>query len=77
MTCREMIDFLADYLDGELPADTRRSFDEHLGCCPQCRRYLAQYRTAVDLAKLSACDDAAPPLPDDLVKAIVNAAAKK
>jgi predicted anti-sigma-YlaC factor YlaD len=78
MTCRELIEFLSDYLDGELPPDVRAKFDEHLADCGQCRRYLSQYRTAGDLAKLAKDDAAAaPPLPADLVKAIVDAATKK
>jgi anti-sigma factor RsiW len=78
MTCRELIEFLSDYLDGELPPDVRAKFDEHLAACGQCRRYLSQYRTAGDLSKLAKDDPAAlPPLPADLVKAIVGAGVKK
>jgi predicted anti-sigma-YlaC factor YlaD len=75
MTCREMIDFLADYFDGDLPIEARRRFEQHLGECSQCRRYLSQYRTAVDLARLG--DDPPSPLPPDLIKAIVDAASRK
>ncbi|MCC6361642.1 MAG: zf-HC2 domain-containing protein, partial [Phycisphaerales bacterium] len=31
MTCKELAEFLMDYLDGELPAETRAVFDRHLG----------------------------------------------
>jgi anti-sigma factor RsiW len=36
MTCRELIDFLMSYLDGELPAAQNRSFEDHLDLCPAC-----------------------------------------
>ena len=31
MTCRELVEFLADYLAGDLPAEVRRVFEAHLG----------------------------------------------
>ena len=76
MTCRELIDFLMDYLDGELPATQARHFDEHLGLCPPCAEYLASYRETVRLGKMI-CEPeegALPPeLPEDLVAAICEA----
>lgn len=49
MTCRELIDFLMAYLDGELPTAERAEFDGHLGDCPDCRAYLATYQQTVQL----------------------------
>ena len=43
MTCRELADFIADYLSDELPAHVRAAFDEHLRVCPNCVKYLAGY----------------------------------
>jgi len=40
MTCRELVDFLGAYLDGELSEKVRRRFDEHLAACPECSAYL-------------------------------------
>ncbi len=76
MTCREFIGFLMQYVDGELPEDTRGAFDKHLEVCPSCVSYLDSYRTTVRLAEeLRECgDDPVPPsVPDDLVQAILKA----
>ena len=73
MTCRDFIRFLADYLDGALPAAVRRRFDTHLGVCPDCVRYLRDYREAIRLAAASGRDDGPRDLPDDLVVAVVRA----
>ena len=75
MTCRELADFLADFLAGTLPADTCAQFERHLKACPNCEAYLAGYRTTVELGR-HAFDDPDAPLPDtvpeELVKAILN-----
>lgn len=77
MTCQELIDFLMAYLDGELPAEVRLSFEEHLALCPECRAYLSSYRAAVALGKNAfnaSPAPAEPPLvPEELIQAILAA----
>ena len=51
MTCRETVDLLGDYVDRDLPPETRREVDVHLAGCPECRTYLATYRATIALAK--------------------------
>jgi predicted anti-sigma-YlaC factor YlaD len=73
LTCREVTDFLDAYLDGELRAEERLRFDEHLAECPDCRTYLRQYEVTIALAK-DACGDAAAVaagIPESLVEAIL------
>jgi hypothetical protein len=43
MTCREVIDVLAEYLERSLPADVAASLERHLDDCAPCRAYLATY----------------------------------
>ncbi len=38
-------DLCLDYLTGELPVDETKSFEDHLGECPQCRQSVVEYRT--------------------------------
>jgi anti-sigma factor RsiW len=72
MTCREVADFLADYVSGDLAADVRARFDRHLGVCPNCRAYLATYRATIELSR-KAFDQPDPDIPDELVTAIRSA----
>ena len=75
MTCREFAEFMADYLSGELAAETRAQFDRHLDVCPNCVAYLSNYRDTVALGRQAFTDDeAAVPddVPDDLVQAILT-----
>jgi anti-sigma factor RsiW len=75
MTCRELVDFLMDYLDGQLSESERLCFEEHLGECPDCVAYLTTYKQTIQLGK-DACTagDAIPSdVPEDLVRAILAA----
>jgi anti-sigma factor RsiW len=76
VTCQELIDFLLAYLDGELSADLRSKFEEHLALCPECCAYLSTYRATVALSKTAFADpqaDPPQPVPDALIQAILAA----
>jgi anti-sigma factor RsiW len=76
MTCRELVEFLMDYLDGQLSEPERMCFEEHLEECPDCVAYLATYQEAIRLGReaFTAGDDALPPdAPEDLVRAVLLA----
>jgi anti-sigma factor RsiW len=75
LTCREMIDFLARYLDGDLPDETRADFERHLSLCPPCVDYLASYRATIVVGKQACAPDADLPesVPAELVEAILAA----
>jgi anti-sigma factor RsiW len=76
MTCRELADFLMEYLDEELPPDVRLEFDRHLALCPNCVAYVKTYRTTIELGRRAFADDAADAgteVPPELVRAILAA----
>lgn len=74
ITCRELLDFLHLYLDGELGADRRAEFDRHLGVCEPCRTYIREYRQAVAAGKAAfVASDEPADAPEELVEAILRA----
>jgi anti-sigma factor RsiW len=76
LTCKQLLDFLDDYVGDGLEADARSEFDRHLGLCPACVSYLDGYRETIRLgrAAFDASDAPAPPeVPDELVRAILAA----
>lgn len=77
MTCREVIDFLMEYLNGELSAAQKAAFDHHLSLCPACQNYLKSYRAAVELGRKALKEEAVSPVPEALVKAILAAKKQK
>jgi anti-sigma factor RsiW len=76
MTCKDFIEFLVGYLEGELPRDQRALFEHHLSLCDSCVAYLSNYRDTVALSKAAFCDPDAPvpeDVPEDLVAAVLSA----
>jgi anti-sigma factor RsiW len=76
MTCRELSDFLDDYLAGDLSPDVRGRFEAHLGECPGCVVYLRGYRDTVGLLREMGRDgeqDVPADVPAELVRAILEA----
>ena len=72
MTCKEVNEFLADYLDGTLPWRQRLSFNVHLMICQHCRQYMASYAATIRVTK-SLGQVAEQQVPDELVRAILTA----
>jgi anti-sigma factor RsiW len=78
VTCRELVEFLDDYLAGVLPEAKRDEFNFHLSSCPPCVSYMQSYVEAARLGKaaLAATDEPAADVPEDLVQAILAARKK-
>jgi anti-sigma factor RsiW len=76
MTCRELNDFLLEYVEGSLAARVRGEFERHLGLCPDCVRYLDEYREVIRLGGVCGADEApAHDVPEDLIQAVLAARA--
>ena len=73
MNCREVVDFLDRYLDGEVAEEERAEFEEHLAECDACVAYLRSYRATRRLAGSLRAEDAVAAMPEDLIRAILSA----
>ena len=71
ITCRQLIDFIVDYIEGALDDMSRKDFERHLAVCPSCRAYLASYRETMSLARIVISDEPLQDVPEDLVQAIL------
>lgn len=60
--CREVLDLLSDYVDGELAPETREALDRHLGACPPCERFLRTFRTTREVCRESLAEE----MPEEL-----------
>jgi anti-sigma factor RsiW len=50
LSCQELVELVTDYLEAALPPEERARFEAHLDECGNCREYLAQMRTTIELA---------------------------
>jgi len=75
ITCRQLIETLAAYLDHELPEMAVSDFERHLAVCDSCLAYIATYEKTIRLAHAVAVYDegvvdSAPP---ELIQAVLVA----
>lgn len=71
ITCRQLIDYIVDYVDGALGETAQHDFERHLSVCGSCQAYLATYRETMSLTRIVATDDRLEDVPEDLVRAIL------
>lgn len=78
LSCREFVDVILSYLDGELDPRRRELFEEHIRACPACFDYLDSYRRTVAMTGTAwdgcGADDTVPEeVPEELVRAVLAA----
>ena len=60
LTCRELVELVTDYLDGSLSRRDRARFEAHIAGCPNCTRYLEQFRETIRLTGTLRESDVSP-----------------
>lgn len=50
LACRDLVERVTDYLDGDLPPTQQQAVEQHLLLCAGCQRYLAQIRETAALS---------------------------
>lgn len=50
-TCKDSVEFLLEYLDGELTPELRAKLETHLGGCSPCEEFLRSYRATPGLCR--------------------------
>lgn len=71
ITCKQLIEFIAAYVEGELEDGARSAFERHLGVCRSCQAYLDSYRKTMKLVDELATDEPVEDVPDELVTTIL------
>jgi anti-sigma factor RsiW len=64
VTCEQLTTFIADYLAGELDAETTSAFEQHLRGCSDCIPFLNTYRKTIDAVRSLRDADIPPELTD-------------
>lgn len=69
LDCREFVELVTSYLEGDLDAPAEQDFIDHLALCDGCERYLDQMRRTTQ----ALTDLPADTLPGDARSALLNA----
>jgi anti-sigma factor RsiW len=77
MNCRELSQFLMEYVADTLDRDVHVTFEAHVSGCHNCHTYLVQYRETIRAGQLACHDDDVADLPEDLVRAVLEAISKE
>lgn len=63
LECRQLVQRVSGYLDGDLRPRPRAAVERHLAACPDCEGYVAQVRRVVEASRSLP----APALPEGLL----------
>jgi len=69
LTCKELVELVTEYLDGQLPADELERFEEHLVYCGPCVTHIEQMRETIRVAGGLREEDLDAAVADDLLAA--------
>ena len=74
ISCRKLIELIADSLEGALTGVQAEDFQRHLALCISCRSYLATYQTTMRVGKEAMrFDDAGgKDAPEELIRVILD-----
>jgi anti-sigma factor RsiW len=77
LTCEQLIESLADYLEGRLSLSRNAAFKLHLLCCDHCRSYLHNYEATIaatqQAVRLAEADAGPIEVPEELIAEILMA----
>lgn len=69
ITCREVVELIAGYLEDGLAHDERLRVEEHLAACEGCTRYLEQMRLTIRLTGMLTEEQIPPEQKAELLEA--------
>jgi anti-sigma factor RsiW len=74
MNCREITEFLEQYVSDELSPDLLAEFETHMHACGNCVTFMTQYRMVIEAAKgcYGPTPAEPPPVPEELVTLILR-----
>ena len=70
LTCRELEEFISDYVDGNLPTITKAKFTVHLLICRDCKSYISAYMRSIEMGK-KMCEKLDSEAPEDVPEELI------
>jgi anti-sigma factor RsiW len=69
LSCRELVEVVNDYLEGEMAPAERLRLERHLDLCPDCLVHLEQMRETIAAVGRLSPDELEPEVRDGLLRA--------
>ena len=69
LNCRELVELVTAYLEGDLSSGERKRFDAHLSACDGCTMYVEQMRRTIELTGTLRLDDVSQDAEEALLRA--------
>jgi anti-sigma factor RsiW len=69
ITCREFVEVVTDYLEGQVDDALRTEIEAHLALCPGCDHYLEQMRATIRVMGRVPVESLSDAARDDLMAA--------
>jgi anti-sigma factor RsiW len=69
LNCRELVELVTAYLEGDLSSGERKRFDAHLSACDGCTMYVEQMRRTIELTGTLRLDDVSREAEETLLRA--------
>ena len=70
--CKECLELLHDYLEGELSADVTASLEEHFEDCPPCIAFVNTYKSTTQLCRTTLKSTEIPDIVKERLKEFVQ-----
>ena len=70
--CKECLELLHDYLEGELNPEVNASLEEHLEDCPPCIAFVNTYKTTTDFCRTTLKSTEIPDVVKERLKEFVE-----
>ena len=70
--CKECMDLLHDYLDGELNPDVSASLEEHFEDCPPCIAFVNTYKATTSICRSTLKDTEIPDTVKEKLKEFIE-----
>jgi anti-sigma factor RsiW len=71
ISCKQLIDFCLDYIEGALPAEEEQGFRRHLERCSDCVTFFDTYRKTPEISR-EALETRIPPAVHEAVRSYLR-----
>ena len=69
LNCRELVELVTAYFEGDLSSGERKRFDAHLSACDGCTMYVEQMRRTIEVTGTLSVEDVSRDAEEALLRA--------